>query len=115
MNMTEFAWNWIDAWNSHDFERILAHYSDDIEITTPMIRVALGEETGTLRTKIRVSEYWKNALKKFPDLHFELIEVTVSIDSIAIYYKSVLNKRAIEVMFFNEQGKINRVIAFYSL
>ena len=27
----EFARNWITAWNSHDLERILSHYSDQFE------------------------------------------------------------------------------------
>ena len=47
----DFAREWIDAWNSHDLDRILSHYSDDFEITTPMIKVAMGEETGTLKGK----------------------------------------------------------------
>jgi hypothetical protein len=114
MNLSEFANNWINDWNSHDFEKILAHYSDDIEVTTPMIQISLGIETGTLYGKLAVASYWQNALKKFPDLNFELIEVTESINSVAIYYKSVMNKRAIEVMFFNEQGKVNKMIAFYT-
>jgi len=113
-NSKNFANEWIESWNSHDLDRILSHYSDDFEITTPMIKVALGIETGTLKGKDEIGNYWKTALKKFPDLHFELIEVTESIESIAIYYKSVLEKMAIEVMFFDEKGKVNRVIAHYS-
>lgn len=114
MNLTEFANNWISDWNSHDFEKILSHYSDDLEVTTPMIKMSLGIDTGTLKGKAAVANYWQAALKKLPDLHFELIEVTESINSVAIYYRSVMNKRAIEVMFFNDQGKVNKMIAFYT-
>ena len=32
-----FAADWIDAWNSHDLERILGHYSDDFEMCSPLI------------------------------------------------------------------------------
>jgi ketosteroid isomerase-like protein len=28
----EFRQDWIAAWNRHDLERIVAHYSDDIEM-----------------------------------------------------------------------------------
>lgn len=114
MNVKEFANNWINDWNSHDFGKILSHYSDDLEVTTPMIKMSLDVDTGTLIGKAAVANYWQGALKKLPDLHFELIEVTESINSIAIYYRSVMNKRAIEVMFFNEQGKVNKMIAFYT-
>ena len=109
-----FAKEWIESWNSHDIEKILAHYSEDFEITTPMIKVALGVDTGTLAGKRNVREYWEAALKKMPDLCFELKEVTGSVNSIALYYKSVMDKMAIEVMFFNDQGKVNRVVAHYT-
>lgn len=111
---TKFANHWIESWNSHDLDRILTHYSDNFEITTPMIKVALGIETGTLKGKEEIRNYWDAALKKVPDLYFELKEVTESVGSIAIYYKSVLEKMAIEVMFFDEEGKVNRVIAHYT-
>ncbi|MDQ6926152.1 MAG: nuclear transport factor 2 family protein, partial [Candidatus Eremiobacteraeota bacterium] len=30
-----FAKSWIDAWNAHDIEGILAHYTDDFEMSSP--------------------------------------------------------------------------------
>ena len=114
INTNEFANEWIESWNSHDLDRILSHYSDDFEITTPMIKVALGIETGTLKGKEEIRKYWEAALKKVPDLHFVLKEITEGVGSVAIYYKSVLGKMAIEVMFFNEEGKVNKVIAHYT-
>jgi ketosteroid isomerase-like protein len=113
-NIKEFAKEWIESWNSHELDRILSHYSDNFEITTPMIKMALGTETGTLKGKDTIRHYWEAAFKKVPDLHFELKEVTEGIGSIAIYYKSVLGKMAIEVTFFNEKGKVNKVIAHYN-
>jgi len=114
INTKKFATEWIESWNSHDLNRILSHYSDDFEITTPMIKVALGIENGTLKGKEKIRTYWKAALKNVPDLHFELKEVTESVGSIAVYYKSVLGKMAIEVMFFNEEGEVNKVVAHYT-
>jgi ketosteroid isomerase-like protein len=113
-DLKKFALEWIDSWNSHDLDRILSHYADDVEVTTPMIKVAMGIDSGTLRGKALVRQYWQAALEKVPDLHFELIECTQSIDSIAIYYKAVMGKRAIEVMFFNPNGKVSKVIVHYN-
>ena len=28
----EFAAEWIEAWNAHDLDRILSHYTDDFEM-----------------------------------------------------------------------------------
>jgi hypothetical protein len=114
MNAEKFAEMWIQSWNSHDLVDVLKHYSEDIEITTPMIKLAGGIESGSLQGKEQVGAYWAKALEKVPDLHFELIEVTSGINSVALYYKSIMNKKAIEVMFFNEQGLVNRMYAYYT-
>lgn len=113
MDHQRFALEWISAWNSHDIDRILSHYSDDIIITTPMIVLATGGKEDSLSGKNVVSLYWQKALDKFPDLYFELIHSTAGVDSAALFYKSIMNKHAIEVMFFNEEGKINKMFAHY--
>ncbi|MEN5131082.1 nuclear transport factor 2 family protein [Elizabethkingia anophelis] len=89
----QFAKTWIEAWNSHYMNAILNHYSEDIEITTPMIKMALGEGDGSLKGKEAVADYWRRALDKIPDLHFELYDVTEGVDSVALYYKSVMDKK----------------------
>lgn len=114
MEARTFAQQWIESWNSHDLEDILDHYSDDIEITTPMIKLATGIESGSLKGKTAVADYWSKALHKIPDLHFELVDVAEGVDSVALYYKSVMNKMAVEVMFFNAQGKVCKMIAHYT-
>jgi len=92
----------------------LSHYADDIEVTTPMLKLAVGAESGTLKGKEAVGAYWKKAMEKVPDLYFELYEATEGINSVALYYKSIMNKKAIEVMFFNDEGKVNRMFADYT-
>ncbi|MFC4163035.1 nuclear transport factor 2 family protein [Epilithonimonas zeae] len=114
MDAKKFAEVWVRSWNSHNIEDILSHYSDDIEITTPMIKMTLGSGDGTLKGKEAVGNYWRKALDKIPDLHFELYEVTEGINSIALYYKSVMGKKAIEVMFFDEEEKVCKMYAYYT-
>jgi hypothetical protein len=110
----QLAEEWIAAWNAHDLDRVLAHYRDDIELTTPMIRLALGIETGTLRGKTAVREYWATGLQRFPELAFELIAATASIDSIAIVYRAVLGLTAVEVLFFDDTDMVERAVVHYS-
>ncbi len=114
MDIQKFAKDWIASWNSHDLASILEHYADNIEITTPMIKLALGIDSGSLKGKEQVADYWRKALQKLPDLEFELYDVTAGVDSVALYYKSVMNKNAIEVMFFNKEGKVDKMIAHYT-
>ena len=46
----EFAQDWVDAWNSHDLERILAHYDDQVLLVSPIALKLLGGD-GTVRGK----------------------------------------------------------------
>ena len=114
MDAQKFAKEWIESWNSHNLDEILSHYSDEIEITAPMIKLTAGIESGSLKGKENARSYWQKALEKNPDLKFELYEVTSSINSVALFYNSVMNKKAIEVMFFDENGKVNKMFAFYT-
>ena len=72
-----FAADWIDAWNAHDLGRILSHYAEDFEMSSPIIIQIAGEPTGTLRGKAVVGAYWKKALDIMPDMRFELLSVLV--------------------------------------
>jgi hypothetical protein len=57
-----------------------------------MIKVAMGIDSGMLQGKAMVRQYWHAAFERVPDLHFELIECTQSFNSIAIYYKAVMER-----------------------
>jgi ketosteroid isomerase-like protein len=109
-----YAYEWIDAWNSHDLERILAYYSDDFEMTTPLIVKLMNHPTGTLKGKETIKPFWEKALTLIPGLRFELLDVLSSVDSISIHYKAVFGKRGMEVLFFDSKGKIKKSIAHYN-
>nr|AUN36304.1 hypothetical protein [uncultured bacterium] len=66
-------------------------------MSSPFIASFTGEASGTLKGKAQVRDYWQAALDRMSDLRFELLEVCVGVDSIAIYYNAVLGKRAVEV------------------
>jgi ketosteroid isomerase-like protein len=110
-----FAHEWIDSWNSHDLDRIMSHYADDFQMTSPFIVKLMNEPAGTIKGKENVRAYWAQALQRLPDLHFELIEVLKSVDSITICYHAVLGKRAAEVLFFDREGKVKQAIAHYNI
>lgn len=45
----QFARDWIEAWNGHDLDRILSHYADQFELSSPVIMGVAGEPSGTLK------------------------------------------------------------------
>jgi len=109
-----FAQGWIDAWNSHDIDRILEFYADDLELTTPYAVSLLNIPTGTIKGKDTIRNFMQKALRLLPQLRYELIEVLSSVNSISIYHNSILGKRSVEVLFFNGNGKISKSITHYN-
>jgi ketosteroid isomerase-like protein len=109
-----FAEEWVASWNAHDLDRVLSHYTDDFEMTSPYIIAIANEPSGALRGKDKVGEYWRNALKKFTDLRFDLIDVLFSVDTVVIYYYSVSKKgKVVEFFHFDPSGKVKKAIAHY--
>jgi hypothetical protein len=109
-----FAADWIDSWNSHDLDRILSHYTDDIEMSSPVIIQLTGELSGTLQGKAAVGAYWSNALRLIPDLRFECLSVLTGVSSITIYYKGARGRLAAEVFHFSSDNKVIRAFAHYA-
>ncbi len=111
----EFGRDWIDAWNSHDLDRILSHYSEEFEMSSPkMIQIA-GEPSGTLKGKDAVGKYWAKALDLIPDLRFELVTVLMGVDTIVLYYKGARGQLAAEVFHFAPDRKVSRAYAHYAV
>jgi len=107
-----FAAEWIEAWNERDLERVLSHYTDDFEMSSPVIVKIADEPAGTLKGKPAVRSYWAKALELIPHLHFELLATLIGVNSIALYYHGHRGAAA-EVFHFNQDGKVTRAYAHY--
>lgn len=108
-----FAAEWIDAWNSHDLERILSHYADDFEMSSPVIVQLVGEPSGRLKGKEKIRAYWAQALERNPNLHFDLLTTLIGVNSVTLYYKGARGLAA-EALHFNQAGKVSRAYAHYA-
>jgi hypothetical protein len=108
-----FANEWIDSWNSHDLSRILSHYSDDFEMSSPFISQVTGEPSGMLKGKDAVGAYWAKALTLIPELRFELITTLIGVNSITLYYQGARGPSA-EVFHFGPDNKVASAYAHYA-
>ncbi len=108
-----FAQEWIDSWNRHDLSRILSHYSDNFEMSSPFIIQVAGEPSGTLKGKEAVGAYWEKALTLIPELRFELITTLIGVNSITLYYQGARGMAA-EVFHFGPDNKVIRAYAHYA-
>jgi len=110
----EFAAEWIEAWNEHNLERIVAHYSPTVEYSSPFVARLSGEPSGVLNGNKALRDHIQKGLAVYPDLHFELINVFNGVGSAVLYYRSVNNLLAAEFMGFDANGKIEKIVAHYS-
>ena len=111
----EFAQDWVDAWNSHDLERILNHYDEEAVLTSPVALKLLNGD-GTVRGKAALREYFLRGVQAYPDLHFDLIDSLWGTETVVVYYvNNVRGRKTAEVMLLNPAGKICRVWANYDL
>ena len=109
----DFAQDWIEAWNSHDLERILTHYEDDVILTSPVALKLLSGD-GTVRGKAALRDYFSRGLHAYPDLRFDLIEALWGTETIVLCYRNnVRGTKTAEVLLLSSAGKISRVWANY--
>lgn len=111
----EFALEWIAAWNSHDLDRVLSHYTEDVEVTSPLVETVLGPGRTTVRGKTALREYWGAALAKYPELHFQLFRAYAGPRSLVLHYQSVQGLVGAECLELDGAGLIRRVLAHYAL
>ena len=109
-----FATHWIAAWNSHDLDAILSHYSPDIVLTSPAAAQLLGTPDGKVSGLTSLRAYFQRGLSAYPDLRFELKDVLAGLNSVVLYYTNQRGTQTAEYMEFGADGKVTRVVANYS-
>ncbi len=112
---TAFARDWVDAWNAHDLEKVLLHYTEDFTIETPMAVKLYPQSGGIVVGKSEVRKYWTIGLEKSPNLKFEILDVLVGVNSLGLFlFNTSSNKKSVELMSFNSEMKVNKAIVIYS-
>jgi hypothetical protein len=95
-----FADRWVAAWNAHDLDLILEHYTEDVVFSSPFIGRVLGTDANEVRGKSALRDYWSKGLELSPDLHFSVEGVKVSVDTIVIDFRNEVGRPSAEVLTF---------------
>ena len=110
-----FTEQWVSAWNAHDLDKILSHYTDDFVMESPLALKRMPETGGVVKGKEAVRAYWKMGLELIPDLFFEVQEVLIGVKGITIYYiNNATGKKTAEVLWLNEEAKVYKGFAYYN-
>lgn len=108
-----FAADWIAAWNAHDLDAILIHYSDDVVFHSPRIALVMGGSADLVAGKPALARYWKKALAQGSDLHFTADRLYVGSDSVTVTYRNHRHQNAAETFVFDGAGLVRESVAAY--
>jgi ketosteroid isomerase-like protein len=101
-----YADQWVRAWNAHDIEAVLGHFSDDVVFTSPVAARVVPESGGVVRGKAALRDYWTTALSQQANLQFELIGVYSGESTLVINYRNHRGQLVNEVLTFDGDGLV---------
>jgi hypothetical protein len=113
MKPDAFAREWIDAWNAHDLDRILSHYSPDIVFTSPIAAHIVPDSRGVIHGIDALRSYWTLGLEQIPDLHFDLVNVLETSVGVTILYCNHRDVLVAETLVFDSEGLVSLGFAAY--
>jgi len=110
------AERWLAAWNAHDATAVLALYAPQAAHTSARVR-ALGGASDTLNGHDAIGAYFRLALERYPELHFDAISVSSGPRTVAIeYWRSGLGprERTLELLELDGDGLIAHARVYHS-
>ena len=96
----EFVDRWLEGWNTHDIEKVLEHFTEDVIFTSPLATQLLDGSDGVIRGKAALREYWSEGLRRISDLQFEIVGIYLGLNSLVINYRNHRGGLVNEVLIF---------------
>ncbi len=84
---TTITFQWFDAFNEHNIEKLLALYHPDADHYSPKLKVRHPETKGIITGRAALHSWWAGAFERLPDLHYEIISLGVDKDYVMMKYK----------------------------
>ncbi|HEY0579532.1 MAG TPA: nuclear transport factor 2 family protein [Candidatus Nitrosocosmicus sp.] len=109
---------WINAWNNKDLETVLSMFTENIEFSSPKIKVITPEfNSEKVNNKQDLKHYWSTALQKLNSLHFTPKDYYIKGNTCVLEYVATFDGKSnfisIEKSEFNEDNLICKASAFY--
>ncbi|HET7502228.1 MAG TPA: nuclear transport factor 2 family protein [Kofleriaceae bacterium] len=107
--------SWIDAWNRHDLEAILDHYSDQVEFVSRAI-IELGiDPAGAVVGKPALRRVFVAGLLADPELRFTPLHTFRGVGESALYYIGFRQQHVVEIHALDDRDKIIAARAYHGL
>ncbi len=109
------AQEWLDAWNAHDPERVVAHFADDVVVHSPVAGQLRPGSDGVLRGKDEVLSYYRDGLAASEGLQFALVEVCTGVGDVTIVYRNHRDILVTEALTLRDDGLVSEVRVSYGV
>ena len=114
---TQIATDWFAAFNEHNIEMLLALYDDDAEHYSPKLKIHQPQTNGLIKGKIALRNWWTDAFKRLPNLHYKATNLIANSEQIFMeYIRQTPNEDDIKVgeVLVISNGKIIASRVFHS-
>jgi hypothetical protein len=112
--LTELVRDWLSAWNSRDIERLMNHYHENVELSSPTIVKRWNIATGKLSGKDALRKHFSKGFEDVNHMSFELLGVLNGINGIVLVYKRGAYSMAADVIKLDENGKAITIDSYHS-
>lgn len=105
------AQRWLEAFNAHDLDALLALYAEDARHTSPKIRALHPDTGGELRGRAALRAWWEDSLRRLPSLRYQAFAITADADrAVMEYHRHLAGEPSMPVSetLEIEQGRIVR-------
>lgn len=102
---------WLQAWNAHDLDAIVACYAEDVDYAIPA--AAAGREDRRLSGREELREHFVRGLELAPNLAITEESLLVGPGGFALLYRREDGHRAIEAVELDDSGLAKRARVYY--
>jgi hypothetical protein len=85
-SLAAVAQAWLDAFNAHDVDALVALYDEECTHTSPKIRALHPESGGKLVGKPALARWWRDANARLPNLRYEPTAIVAGATTVIIEY-----------------------------
>jgi len=90
MTPIEIARLWLQAFNEHNLENLLALYHDDAEHFSPKLKIRQPETLGLIRGKAAMRSWWQDAFNRLPELEYREKSLTANDARVFMEYTRIV-------------------------
>lgn len=80
------AKKWLDAFNTHDLDKILELYHSDARHFSPKLKIRKPETNGLITGKNALREWWQEAFERLPSLSYNTATLTTNDSRVFMEY-----------------------------